>query len=86
MRPIETTETNYNLGPPPGKEDEIGSLPCFKDNDENGTVFYSVWEPSEGEREAIAKGGNIRLGVYWIGGFPPVSLGLTHLEEVAKDE
>lgn len=77
MLPVKTEQTNHNFGPPPGQEDEIGDLPCeFRDTD-IGRIVYSTWAPSSGEREAIAAGQNIELGVGWLGSFPPVSLGVT---------
>lgn len=82
MRVIQTAETNHNFGPPRGKEGEIGNLPCaFPVETEHGIFTYAVYEPTADERRAIAEGSNIRLGVGWIGGFPPVSLGITHLQE-----
>jgi hypothetical protein len=35
------------------------------------------------QNQRIAVGGNLRLGVAWIGGFPPVSLSVT--DEVGVD-
>lgn len=86
MRPIVTQETNHNFGPPPGKEGEIGDLPCAHPvQTEHGPFTYAVYELDDADREAIANGWNIRLGVGWIGGFPPVSLGVTHLTEVDRE-
>lgn len=86
MRPVETKETNHNFGPPPGMEDKIGNLPCrFGENHDLGMKFvFAVYEPSDDERLAIADGQNIRIGIGWLGAFPPVSLGITHLQ--AKEE
>lgn len=78
MKPIETSLTTTSIGPPPGKKDEIGSLPGRWEETEHGQFFYAVYELSDEDRKAIANGYNIRLGVGWIGGFPPVSLGVTH--------
>lgn len=87
MRPIKTARSNHNFGPPPGKEGEIGNLPCeIVDYDGGERYIYSVWKPSRAEREAIANGQNVSLGVGWIGGFPPVSLGITPLEEELAGE
>ncbi len=78
MLPVKTDRTDRNFGPPPGKEDEIGNLPYyFEEIPEGYTEVVSIWEPSEAERRAIATGQCIRLGIGWIGKFPPVSLGVT---------
>ena len=45
--------------------------------DHNGyPVICSVWEPSQKEREAIARGENIRLLV-WGQGIPPFGMDIT---------
>ncbi len=83
MKPIKTKETNHSFGPPPGKEDLIGNLPCsVQEVEDLGVFIYSVYKPTDEERQAIADGWNIRLGVGWIGSFPPVSVGITHLGEL----
>lgn len=44
--------------------------------DDDGThVIFSVWEPTDEERERIAAGWSIELAVW--GGQPPVSLAVT---------
>lgn len=78
MKPVATAQTNHTFGPPSGKEDEIGSLPGYWEETEHGRFFYAVYELNDEDRKAISNGYNIRLGVGWIGGFPPVSLGVTH--------
>jgi hypothetical protein len=79
MLPVKTALSNHNFGPPAGRDGDIGDLPCQIVVEENGDRFvYSVWKLSDEERRAIANGLNLRLGVGWIGGFPPVSLGVTH--------
>lgn len=81
MRPIRTVETNHNFGPPRGKEGEIGDLPCaFPVETDHGPFVYAVYELSDDDRKAIANGWNIRVGIGWLGAFPPISLGVTHLE------
>ena len=80
MEAVKTAESNHNFGPPQGySESQIGNLPCCFEETEYGRFVFSVWEPTPEERQAIANGQNIRLGVGWIGAFPPVSLGTTHL-------
>lgn len=78
MRPVATLNTNHNYGPPPGHEETIGDLPCQILDEDGERWVFSVWELSDEERQAIANGLNVRLGIGWIGGMPPVSLGVTH--------
>lgn len=90
MKPIKTENSNHNFGPPSGHEDHVGDLPCeIDDGDpfgfgEGSRVIWAVYEPDEGERRAIANGQNIKLGIGWIGAFPPISMGVT--EEKAAGE
>lgn len=85
MRPVKTANSNHSFGPPVNVTDgSIGDLPCQIVDEEEYRTIYSVWEPSDAERRAIAAGQNVRLGVGWIGGFPPVSLGVTHETEVPQ--
>ena len=87
MKPIKVASSNHNFGPPPNVADgSIGDLPCEIVGYDDGCYVYSVWQPSEAERKAIANGQNVRLGVGWIGGFPPVSLGVTHEGATAPAE
>lgn len=84
MLPVKTEHSNHNFGPPEGKEDEIGNLPCqVVENADGSKTIFSVWKPNQAERDAIARGQNIRLGVDWIGGFPPISLGVTFEEVIS---
>lgn len=77
MRPVRTPSTTTGFGAPPGREDEVGMLP-LEIVDQDGTkVLYSTWELEPHEREAIADGANVKLGVWWIGAMPPVSLAVT---------
>lgn len=79
MLPVTTDNTPLNLGPPPGvSEDEIGNLPYRFDNQYGYREVVSIWKLSDEEREYIAAGYNVELGVGWIGAFPPVRLGVTH--------
>lgn len=79
MHPLETPNTNHRFGAPPGREAQIGTLPCQIVQAEDGTrTIYSVWALSAADREAIANGLNLQLGVGWVGAMPPVSLGVTH--------
>jgi hypothetical protein len=77
-RPIRTTESNFTfLGP----SSNVADLPGQR---EAGRRFYSVWKLSDEEREAIAKGGNLELGIY-CDPIPPVSIVVTDVPEVAVD-
>jgi hypothetical protein len=69
MRAVRTRTTNFTyVGSPP----EILDLPCRIE----GHLVFSVWLPSTLEREAIAQGANIELGV--VGHpIPPVSIAVT---------
>lgn len=79
MKPIKTANSNHNFGPPVGQEETVGDLPCQVIDNEDGTrSIYSTWELSDADRNAIANGLNLRLGIAWMGAMPPVSLGVTH--------
>lgn len=78
MLPVKTGKTDQNFGPPEGHEKEIGNLPYYWSHEHGFKEVVSVWEPSEAERRAIAAGCNVRLGVGWLGAFPPITLGVTH--------
>lgn len=66
MDPIKTNESNFvYLGP----TREISDLHCRT----QGADTYSVWEPTAKERELIAGGGHIVLGIHGCR-HPPVSL------------
>lgn len=85
MKPIKTDRTNFTYkGPTPdvmdlpveratvdGAETKSGSL-------DGAGVVFSVWEPSPEEREFVARGGNIKLGIYGMEPIPPVSLQIVH--------
>lgn len=67
MLPVKTLESNFTyLGPAP----EVADMPCRLE----GAQTYSVWVLSDEERELIAKGGHIRLGIFGVRPIPPVSL------------
>lgn len=85
MKPIKTENTTGVYGAPPGREDEIGGLPFYREElpmgDGTTTGVYSVWTFSPGERKAIALGANVLLGILGREPIPPVSLGLTEQKE-----
>lgn len=75
MQPIKTANSNlvYRGSPP-----DIVDLPCERAEihgglQDGGTAIYSVWELTDEEREQIARGGNVKLGVF-TEPIPPVSL------------
>lgn len=75
MQPVKTEKSNFvYLGP----TDDIADLPCERVTevveDRVHGVVYSVWEPTEEERRAIADGANIKLGIWGMHPIPPVSL------------
>lgn len=80
MKPIKTSQSNFVYkGPVP----DIGDLPCERAQVEGGGidgagVVYSVWELSPEEREFVARGGNLKLGIIGCEPIPPVSLQIVH--------
>jgi hypothetical protein len=85
MRAVKTATSNHNFGPPSGKSDEIGDLPCeWREAHYGGKAVYSTWVPTDGERKAIAAGQNIEIGIGWIGAMPPISISLTPAQEIAS--
>ncbi len=79
MKPVRTLYSNHNFGPPPGHEGVIDDLPCQIVEEPGFKEIRSVWELSQQDRDAIANGCNLVLGIGWIGAFPPVSLGVAHV-------
>lgn len=78
MRAVRTARSNFVwTGPTP----DIGDLHATVDRDVGRTT--SVWEPTPEEREAIAAGANIALGVYGL--HPPVMLYVTDEQGVGED-
>lgn len=89
MRAMRVASTNFTFNAPPGEEDRIYDLPC-EIREESGRAdgerrVYATFVLEDWEREAIAAGQNIELGVTWIGGFPPVSLAVTPAQPVVDD-
>ncbi len=90
MRPIKTSRSNFTYtGPTP----DIMDLPCERTQIEGGgqdgaPVTFSVWELTEEEREFVARGGNIKLGIFYAHPIPPVSLQIVHerMPELAPSE
>lgn len=87
MKAFKTENSNHTFGPPPGKEDEILSLPCEVMEDEEGReVIRSVWVPTDEERKAISEGQNVLMDMWWIGAFPPVAIGVTDEQVIENTE
>lgn len=76
--PIRTKKTTGIYGAPPGHEAEIGGLPFYREKTGIGesTAVYSVWTFSPEERDYIARGANLVLGIVGMEPIPPVSLSL----------
>lgn len=75
MQPVRTDQATGIYGAPPGMEDVVEGLPYWreKDPDTGGTIVRSVWTLSADEREAVALGGNVLLGILGEP-IPPVQL------------
>ena len=78
MRPIRTRKTTGIYGAPLGHEKEIGGLPYYREKSGvgEGTQVVSVWTFSPEERDYIARGANLVLGILGMEPIPPVSLSL----------
>lgn len=80
MKPIRTRKTTGIYGAPRGYEAEVGGLPYFRESEMLGehatSTVYSVWTFTPEEREYIAKGANLVLGIVGMEPIPPVSFGL----------
>lgn len=87
MRPVKTTRSNLVYR---GDGADIIDLHCERATLEGGSVdgggvIYSVWKLSEGEREHVARGGKLKVGILFMEPIPPVSLEIVD-EEEAKEE
>jgi hypothetical protein len=75
MRPIRTPLCDTVDMPPRGAAD-VAPLPSWRETNEHGvTAVFSVWEPTDAEREWIAHGSNTLVGVF-SDPPPPISLGI----------
>ena len=87
MKPIKTDQTTDTYGAPPGMHDAIGGLPFYREPVEVGGVLtrevMSVWAFTDAERERIANGANVLLGILGEP-IPPVSMSLTDQTEVSS--
>jgi len=64
-----TNESNFTYR---GPTRDVGDLPCRID----GLDTFSIWTLTDEERQRIAAGANIRLGIHGMRPIPPVSLGV----------
>jgi hypothetical protein len=70
--PIGFPESNFNLGPPPGYEEEVVPLPVRRMADAR---LVSCWVLTPEEKAEIERTGKVWLSV-WAGlGHPPVAVG-----------
>lgn len=76
--PIRTRKTTGIYGAPRGLENEIGGLPFYRQPAGIGdaTEVVSVWTFTQEERDYIARGANLVLGILGMEPIPPVSLSL----------
>lgn len=79
MKPVRTESSNLMYVGPPG----IGDLHAQRIGDVPGEVV-SVWWLTPAERERIAAGANIRLGIL-TEPIPPVRLELTDEQGIGED-
>jgi len=64
MKPIRTPLCVTVDMPPRGAKD-VSPLPSWRETNEHGvTAVFSVWQPTDTEREWIAHGSNILVGVF----------------------
>lgn len=86
MEPVKTEKSNLVYK---GYGDVV-DLPCERVEAESATLYghkgiLSVWEPTPDEREAIAQGANIKLGIWGMEPIPPVSVEVTNEQPVPED-
>lgn len=71
MTPIKVNESNFIYRGPTA---EVADLPCRTEGNDRFGDTFSVREFTDAERQAIAMGANLRLGIYGMRPIPPVSL------------
>ncbi len=81
MIPVRTSRSNFVYrGPSPEIGDAwVERLPAQR-------AVFMEWQPEPAERELIAAGALIRLGIYGMEPIPPVSLGISTEPVVTADE
>ena len=78
MKPVRTAGSNFvYVGPTPDVGDAwVRRAPAER-------AVYLVWKPSDEEREAIAGGALIELGIFNMEPIPPVSLNVSEERELS---
>ena len=80
MIPIRTAASNFVYrGPEPGIED------AWVERRPSERAVYLTWRPSDAEREAIAAGALIELGIHGLEPIPPVSLNVSDRTELSSE-
>lgn len=77
MKPVKTVSSNFVYR---GPEPDIGDAWVERRPDEH--VVYMVWELDDVERQAIAMGGQVKMGIFYMEPIPPVSLNVVVEEQV----
>lgn len=73
MIPVRTAASNFVYrGPSP----DIGD--AWVERRPREHVVYLTWQPSDEERAAIAAGGLVKLGIFYVEPIPPVSLNVVY--------
>jgi hypothetical protein len=82
MRAIRTPNSNFTyLGP----REDIRNLPCQRIEYEDGdTVVQAVFELTPHERDAIARGANLRIGILNMEPIPPISVAVVDEHELVE--
>lgn len=73
MKPITTPETNITFNAAEGDEENVLPLPAVQRPEDSIPGIYSTWELTDEEREQIAAGAHIEIGMAAI---KPVPVGL----------
>ena len=67
-----------------GNGGDVIDLPCKIERRADGSQMgvWSTWEPDENEKQLLAEGGSVLLGVFTPSALPPVYVGVTEEEEI----
>lgn len=57
--PVKFPGMTHDFGPPPGREEDVGRLPCFL----NGTCVVSIWDLSNAEIDEIVRTRRVAVSV-----------------------
>lgn len=87
MRPVKTKRSNLVYR---GDGADVIDLPCERARLEGGSVdgagvIYSVWELADEEREHVARGGNLKVGILFMEPIPPISLEIVDEAQIEED-